>query len=483
MVRRLHASEWETHLTEGSENKEVMMVEETFLNKMIAFVESQPNGVEFDRIDDYFHLLQNHVAEINKSDDFDHMYVGENATVKPLFRKENGRYFTLQSEGNSNTVGRGYSDGEIKVIGRTVFTLVLIGMIITIPIHAQAYQTETVKGIQWKYTVSSNGSSVYGYRADNGSGSDSAISRSTTGDIIVPSILGGKSVVSIMNYAFYYCSEITSVVIPDTVVTIGEKAFQGCTKLEKIVVGKGVTSVGRWAFRSQVNTETTKLKTIIIKGGWISYDTNYSSGLIGSSQSVTVYVSTKWTLPKTWAGKNVQYYDPIPAIGSAVAKNLNEALYDAEDERLKSSITTEAQYNNFRSWANGVVGTSDMAQRQTVKDSSFSWLSYALDADLLITKAPVQGEVNIGRFVPNTDEEKAFDLDVAIDGITVGASATAANLAEVFTVEGSTSPDGTFSSDDVEVSFGTPSNGKVKCTARPKDATTPSFFMRVKMNP
>ena len=483
MVCRLHASKWETHLNEGGENKEVKMVEEPFLKEMVAFVESQPNGVEFDRIDDCFHLLQNHIAEINRSDDFDRMYVGENATVKPLFRKENGRYFTLQSTGNGNTGGRDYSVGEIKVIGRTVFTSVLVGVMIVIPIHAQAYNTETVNGIQWKYTTETNGSKVYGYHADNGSGSDSAISRNTTGDIVVPSTLGGKPVVTILNYAFYFCDKITSVVIPDSVTTIGQSAFAGCTSLEKIVVGKGVTSVGKWAFDCQVNTEATKLKTIIIKGGWISYDTTYYMGLIGSSQSVTVYVSTKWTLPKTWAGKNVQYYDPIPAIGSAVAKNLKEALYDAGDERLRSLITTDAQYNNFRSWANGVIGTSNMAQRQTVKDSSFAWLSYALDADSLITKAPVQGEVSIGRFSPNADEAKAFDLEVAINGITVGASATAANLAEVFKIEGSTSPNGTYSSDDVEVTFGTPSEGKVKCTARPKDATKTSFFMKVKMNP
>lgn len=486
MVRRLHASEWITHPSEGSENKEVKMVEEEFLKKMVAFVESQPNGVEFDHIDDYFSLLQNPIAGINDSTDFDLMYVGGNAKVRPLFRKENGRYFPLQNKGNGNTGGRDYSDGEIKVIGRTIFTLLLIGVIIIIPIHAQAYQTEIVNGIEWKYENAGSGCKIYGdgdtvYNTPRAT----AIPQSTVGDIVIPSTLGGRQVTSIMNFAFANCTKITSVIIPDSVTTVGQSAFWMCSNLEKVVFGKGMTSIGANALTVmdwRSSTSKSKLKTIVIRGRYFE-GYNGATSVILSSEVVSVYVSTQWTLPKKWFNRDAQYYDPIPAIGSAVAKNLKEALYDAEDERLKSLITTEEQYNNFRSWANGVVGTSDMAQRQTVKDSSFAWLSYALDMDSLMTKAPVRGEVSIGRFSPNADEAKAFDLDIAIDGITVGASATAANLAEVFTVEGSITPNGTYSSDDVDVSFGTPSNGKVKCTARAKDTTKTSFFMRVKMNP
>lgn len=349
--------------------------------------------------------------------------------------------------------------------------------------QVQAYQTETVNGIQWKFThPSSTTSCIYGYRADNGSGYETAIPTGTTGDIVIPSSLGGCPVTRVAEYAFYSCKKITSVVIPDTVTYIGKNAFQWCEKLEKIVIGKSVTSVGQYAFHVRLYyNDPSSLKTIIIKGGRISVDNNMYC--TDRREGITVYVSSKWTLPSTWEGYSVKYYDPIPAIGSAVAKNLKEALYDATDGRLKSLITTEEQYNSFRSWANGVVGTLDMAQRQTVKDSSFAWLSYALDADSLITKTPEQGEVSIERFAPNVDEAKAFDLDVAIDGISVGANATAANLSEVFKIEGSTSPNGTYSSDDVEVTFGTPSEGKVKCTARPKDATKTSFFMKVKMNP
>ncbi len=183
-----------------------------------------------------------------------------------------------------------------------------------------------------------------------------------------------------------------------------------------------------------------------------------------------------------WKGNTIPL-DPIPGLSdNPTIEQVQDALYGSKDSSLGTYISDGNKYNCYRQWADTICGSS-FAKRQEVRDSAYAWLSFALNTDSLITKAPVQGEVSIGRFSPNADEAKAFDLDIAINGIAVGASATAANLANVFTIEGSTSPNGTYSSDDVEVTFGTPSNGKVKCTAKAKDATKTQFFMRVKMNP
>ena len=55
-------------------------------------------------------------------------------------------------------------------------------------------------------------------------------------------------VTTIGNYAFYYCSGLTSVNIGNGVTTIGNNAFQDCSKLTSVNIGKGVTSIGYSAF-------------------------------------------------------------------------------------------------------------------------------------------------------------------------------------------------------------------------------------------
>ena len=56
------------------------------------------------------------------------------------------------------------------------------------------------------------------------------------------------SVTSIGDAAFYWCTSLTNVTIPDSVTSIGSSAFYYCDGLTSVTIGNSVTSTGRFAF-------------------------------------------------------------------------------------------------------------------------------------------------------------------------------------------------------------------------------------------
>ena len=104
-------------------------------------------------------------------------------------------------------------------------------------------KTETVGGIVWRYTVSEGNAAV-----DGGAWYSPAIPTSTAGDIAIPPRLGGYPVTSIGDGAFYECSGLTSVTIPDSVTSIGWYAFSGCSGLTSVTIPDSVTSIWDYAF-------------------------------------------------------------------------------------------------------------------------------------------------------------------------------------------------------------------------------------------
>ena len=65
---------------------------------------------------------------------------------------------------------------------------------------------------------------------------------------IIPEPYYSRKITRIGAYAFAGCTELKSIVIPDSVTTIDEYAFSGCSSLESVTIGKEVTFISYGAF-------------------------------------------------------------------------------------------------------------------------------------------------------------------------------------------------------------------------------------------
>ena len=119
-----------------------------------------------------------------------------------------------------------------------------------IPLTSLA-ETAEVNGVTWTYTVTNGCASI-----GSGSAWNAAIPRSTSGCVTVPSSLGACSVECIGDFAFYFCTNLTSVWVSSVVTNIGEYAFAGCRDLTSVSIPCGVMNIGRSAFDGCQSLET-----------------------------------------------------------------------------------------------------------------------------------------------------------------------------------------------------------------------------------
>lgn len=66
----------------------------------------------------------------------------------------------------------------------------------------------------------------------------------------------GTGLTEISDYAFYNCTLLESITIPEGVTSIGKYAFRGCTALKSLNIANTVTSIGGFAFMGAENLNT-----------------------------------------------------------------------------------------------------------------------------------------------------------------------------------------------------------------------------------
>ena len=114
---------------------------------------------------------------------------------------------------------------------------------------------QTVADRQWKYVFQDGVVTIMGYV------------EKPSGDLVIPSELDGYAVTGIGDYAFSYCEELISVMLPERVTSIGDCAFMGCTGLTGVILPDGLTSIGWAAFNT-----CSSLTNVVIPGGVTSIE-------------------------------------------------------------------------------------------------------------------------------------------------------------------------------------------------------------------
>lgn len=102
------------------------------------------------------------------------------------------------------------------------------------------------------------------------------------------------ALVSIGEYAFYGCSLLETVTVPDTVTAIGAHAFENAVNLREITVGAGVTSFGNRAFYGADKLETVNYNAVNAAdaaGNASVFDSAYNAAANGEGFALNIGAS------------------------------------------------------------------------------------------------------------------------------------------------------------------------------------------------
>ncbi len=158
----------------------------------------------------------------------------------------------------------------------------------------------------------------YTYTVTDGDATITGVNTSISGDITIPSTLGGYPVTVIGNNAFEYGQELTDVTIPDSVTSIGSYAFYRCSSLTSVTIGNSVESIGDEAFSG-----CSSLTSVTIPNSVTSIGSGAFSGC-SSLTSITIPDSVTSIGDDAFWGctglTSITIPDSVTSIGSGVFK-------------------------------------------------------------------------------------------------------------------------------------------------------------------
>ena len=217
------------------------------------------------------------------------------------------------------------------------------------------------------------------------------------GNIVIPSSVDYNgttySVTSIGNYAFYPCTSLTSIEIPNSVTSIGELAFGYCTSLTSIQIPNSVTSIGDYTFSNCSSLTSIKIPNSV---------TSIGESAFRGCESLT----------------SIEIPNSVTSIGEGAFSSCN--LTSVE---IGNSVTSIGDYafSNCSSLTSVIIGNSVTS----IGNSAFAYCSS-------LTSIVIPNSVtSIGN--------SAFDRCTSLTNLVIGSSVTSIGYSAFFACSSLTS--------------------------------------------
>ena len=150
----------------------------------------------------------------------------------------------------------------------------------------------------------------------------------------ITSITIPDSVTSIGRCAFQYCGSLTSITIPDSVTSIGDCAFYGCSSLTSITIPDSVTSIESQTFYNCFNLTSITIPDSVTSIGSQAFYNCFKLTSITIPEGITIIES--WTFNGCSSLTSITIPDSVTSIG-------DHAFYNC-------SSLTSVTFNNANEW-------------------------------------------------------------------------------------------------------------------------------------